>query len=96
MSVKIRLSRHGTKKKPFYRIVVSDSRYPRDGRFIEQIGTYDPGTQPAAVKLDQQKLNGWINRGAQLSQTVKDIARRSAKASAGGEPESAQPGPQAL
>jgi len=79
MSVKIRLSRHGTKKRPFYRVVVSDSRYPRDGRFIEQIGTYDPGKRPASVRLDHEKLNGWIKQGAQPSQTVKDIIKRARK-----------------
>jgi len=82
MSVKIRLSRHGTKKRPFYRIVVSDSRYPRDGRFIEQIGTYDPATQPASVRLDHDKLDGWIKQGAQPSQTVKDLVKRARRTAA--------------
>jgi small subunit ribosomal protein S16 len=82
MSVKIRLSRHGMKKRPFYRIVVSDSRYPRDGRFIEQVGTYDPRTHPAAIKLDREKIDGWIKQGAQPSQTVRDIIKRSARAGA--------------
>jgi len=82
MSVSIRLSRHGMKKRPFYRIVVSDSRDPRDGRFIEQVGTYDPRTHPAAVKLDQEKIDGWIKQGAQPSQTVRDIIKRSAKSGA--------------
>jgi small subunit ribosomal protein S16 len=93
MSVKIRLSRHGMKKKPFYRIVVSDSRYPRDGRFIEQLGTYDPRTHPAAILLDHEKLQGWIKQGAQPSQTVKDILKRAARAATGPEKtgESAQP-----
>ena len=81
MSVNIRLSRHGMKKRPFYRIVVSDSRYPRDGRFIEQVGTYDPRTHPATIKIDHEKVNGWIEQGAQPSQTVRDIIKRSAKAS---------------
>jgi small subunit ribosomal protein S16 len=79
MSVTIRLSRHGMKKKPFFRIVVSDSRYPRDGRFIEQVGTYDPRTNPAAILLDHEKLEVWIKQGAQPSQTVKDIIKRAAK-----------------
>jgi small subunit ribosomal protein S16 len=73
------------KKKPFYRIVVSDSRYPRDGRFIEQIGTYDPRTNPASIRLDHEKLEGWIKQGAQPSQTVKDIVKRAAKTGAGAE-----------
>jgi len=68
------------KKRPFYRIVVSDSRYPRDGRFIEQIGTYDPITNPASVRLDHEKLDGWIKQGATPSQTVKDIIKRTKKA----------------
>ena len=80
MSVSIRLSRHGMKKKPFYRVVVSDSRYPRDGRFIEQVGTYDPRTHPAAIKLDHEKIAGWIKQGAQPSQTVRNIIKLSAKA----------------
>lgn len=79
MSVSIRLSRHGTKKRPFYRVMVSDSRYPRDGRFIEQVGTYDPRTHPATVKLDHEKIDGWIKQGAQPSQTVRDMIKRSAK-----------------
>jgi len=70
------------KKRPFYRIVVSDSRYPRDGRFIEQVGTYDPRTHPAAIKLDREKIDGWIKQGAQPSQTVRDIIKRSARTSA--------------
>ena len=65
MSVKIRLSRHGAKKRPYYRIVVADARDPRDGRFIEQVGTYDPRTPDAALRLDQAKVDGWIKQGAQ-------------------------------
>lgn len=78
MSVKIRLSRHGMKKKPFYRIVVSDSRSPRDGRFIEQIGTYDPRTDPASVRLDHEKFDGWVKQGAEPSQTVRSIVKKHA------------------
>ena len=63
--VKIRLKRMGAKKAPFYRIVVADSRYPRDGRFIEEIGYYDPNTQPATVKVDAEKATKWIANGAQ-------------------------------
>lgn len=74
--VKIRLKRMGAKKSPFYRIVVADSRYPRDGRFIEEIGTYDPNTQPATVKLDMEKANKWIANGAQPTETVRDLIKK--------------------
>ncbi|CAM3100836.1 30S ribosomal protein S16 [Lactiplantibacillus plajomi] len=73
MSVKIRLKRMGSKKNPFYRIVVADSRSPRDGRFIAQVGTYNPLTQPAQVKLEEEDILGWLNNGAQPSDTVKNI-----------------------
>ena len=73
MSVKIRLKRMGSKKNPFYRIVVADSRSPRDGRFIAQVGTYNPLTEPAQVKLEEEDLLGWLNNGAQPSDTVKNI-----------------------
>ena len=82
MSVKIRLSRHGAKKRPYYRIVVADARTPRDGRFIEQVGTYDPRTPEAAVKLDQARIAGWIEQGAQPTQTVRNLIRRAAKETA--------------
>ncbi len=74
--VKIRLHRMGAKKAPFYRIVVADSRYPRDGRFIEEIGTYDPMTEPAAVKVDGDKVKGWIANGAQPTDTVKALLKK--------------------
>lgn len=77
MAVKIRLRRMGAKKKPFYRIVVADSRYPRDGRFIEEIGTYDPLKTPADVKIDADKAKQWIANGAQPTDTVKDILKKS-------------------
>ena len=77
MAVKIRLRRMGAKKNPFYRIVVADSRYPRDGRFIEEIGTYDPLKTPADVKIDADKAKQWIKNGAQPSDTVKDILKKS-------------------
>ena len=77
MAVKIRLRRMGAKKNPFYRIVVADSRYPRDGRFIEEIGTYDPLKTPADVKIDADKANQWITNGAQPTDTVKDILKKS-------------------
>ena len=77
MAVKIRLRRMGAKKNPFYRIVVADSRYPRDGRFIEEIGTYDPLKTPANVKIDADKAKQWIANGAQPTDTVKDILKKS-------------------
>lgn len=75
MAVKIRLRRMGAKKAPFYRIVVADSRYPRDGRFIEEIGYYNPMTTPADVKLDTDKAKKWISNGAQPTDTVRDILK---------------------
>ena len=77
MAVEIRLRRMGAKKNPFYRIVVADSRYPRDGRFIEEIGTYDPLKTPADVKIDADKAKQWIANGAQPTDTVKDILKKS-------------------
>jgi len=76
MAVKIRLRRMGAKKAPFYRIVVADSRYPRDGRFIEEIGTLNPLTNPPEIKLDGEKARQWIKNGAQPTDTVKDILRK--------------------
>ncbi len=75
MAVKIRLRRMGAKKAPFYRIVVADSRYPRDGRFIEEIGYYDPTKEPSAVKVDAEKAKAWIANGAQPTDTVKKILK---------------------
>ena len=77
MAVKIRLRRMGAKKAPFYRIVVADSRYPRDGRFIEEIGIYDPMTTPSTVKVDAEKAKQWIANGAQPTDTVKDLLKKS-------------------
>ena len=77
MSVKIRLRRMGAKKAPFYRVVVADNRSPRDGRFIEEIGTYDPLKTPADVKIDADKAKQWIANGAQPTDTVKDILKKS-------------------
>ncbi len=71
--VKIRLKRIGAKKAPFYRVVVADSRYPRNGRFIEEVGFYDPMTEPATVKLDSEKIKKWISNGAQPTDTVKAL-----------------------
>ncbi len=79
MSVKIRLSRHGARKRPYYRIVVADARNPRDGKFIEQVGTYDPRTPDAAVRLDQTRVEGWIRQGAQPTQTVRNLIKRAAR-----------------
>ncbi|PWG00897.1 30S ribosomal protein S16 [Levilactobacillus bambusae] len=73
MSVKIRLKRMGSKKRPFYRIVVADSRSPRDGRFIEEVGTYNPLTNPATVTLENDVIMSWLNNGAQPSDTVKNL-----------------------
>ena len=75
MAVKIRLRRMGAKKAPFYRIVVADSRYPRDGRFIEVIGYYDPTKNPSVVKVDADKAKEWIKNGAQPTDTVKKILK---------------------
>ncbi|AEJ22992.1 30S ribosomal protein S16 [Weissella koreensis] len=73
MAVKIRLKRMGSKKRPFYRVVVADSRSPRDGRFIENVGTYNPLVEPAEVKLEEEVIMGWLNNGAQPSDTVKNL-----------------------
>ena len=73
MAVKIRLKRIGAKKAPFYRIVVADSRYPRDGRFIEEIGYYDPTKDPSVIKVDMEKAKKWIANGAQPTDTVKKL-----------------------
>ena len=73
MAVRIRLKRMGAHKAPFYRVVVSDSRSPRDGRFIEEIGTYNPLTQPAAVTIDEEKALKWLQDGAQASDTVRNL-----------------------
>ena len=77
MAVKIRLKRMGKKKTPSYRIVVADSRYPRDGRFIEQVGFYDPMTEPATIKVDLEKVDKWIATGAQPTETVKSLINKS-------------------
>ena len=78
MSVKIRLKRMGMKKMPFYRVVVADERAPRDGRFIEEIGYYDPMTEPAAtIKIDADKAQKWIKNGAQPTDTVRTLLKKS-------------------
>ena len=76
MAVKIRLRRMGQKKAPFYRIVVADSRYPRDGRFIEQLGHYNPMTDPAEVVIDAEKAAQWIKNGAQPTETVRELLKK--------------------
>ncbi|MBR0350030.1 MAG: 30S ribosomal protein S16 [Acutalibacteraceae bacterium] len=76
MMVKIRLRRMGAKRAPFYRVVVADSKYPRDGRFIEEIGTYNPMTEPAEINIDAEKAAKWIANGAQPTDTVKDLFKK--------------------
>ena len=77
MAVKIRLRRMGAKKAPFYRVVVADSRYPRDGRFIEELGTYNPMTNPSEIKLDAEKIKKWLATGAQPTDSVKSLLKKS-------------------
>ena len=77
MAVKIRLRRMGAKKAPFYRVVVADSRYPRNGRFIEEVGTYNPLTDPATVNNDAEAVKKWISNGAQPTDTVKALLKKS-------------------
>ena len=76
MTTKIRLKRMGGKRKPFYRVVVTDERNPRDGNFIEEIGTYDPMKQPAEIKIDNDKAVAWIKKGAQPSDTVRVLLKK--------------------
>ena len=75
MAVKIRLRRMGAKKAPFYRIVVADERYPRDGRFIEEIGYYDPAKTPVTVQIDAEKAKKWMSNGAQPTDTVRSLLK---------------------
>jgi small subunit ribosomal protein S16 len=74
--VKIRLRRVGAKKAPFYRVVVADSHFARDGRFIEEIGTYDPLTEPATIKIDMERAKYWISNGAQPTDTVRGLLKK--------------------
>ena len=76
--VKIRLRRMGAKKAPFYRVVVADSRFARDGRFIEEIGYYDPTKEPSVVKIDAEKAKQWLSNGAQPTDTVREILEKAA------------------
>ena len=77
MAVKMRLKRLGAKKAPFYRVIVADSRSPRDGRFIDEIGYYNPLTNPAEIKIDGEKAKKWIANGAQPTETVKSLLKKS-------------------
>jgi small subunit ribosomal protein S16 len=77
MSVKIRLKRMGAKKAPFYRVVVADSRSPRDGKFIEELGYYNPITEPTEIKIDAEKAKKWLDNGAQPSDTVRSLLKKS-------------------
>ena len=82
MPVHIRLTRKGRKKQPFYRIVVADSQAPRDGKFLDIVGTYDPMQDPAEIRIDDEKLNHWIGKGALPSVTVRSLIKKSAGAAA--------------
>ncbi|MGM9637893.1 MAG: 30S ribosomal protein S16 [Eubacteriales bacterium] len=77
MAVKIRLKRVGAKKAPFYHVVVADSRSPRDGKFIEKIGTYNPMVEPAEIVLDNEKVESWLKNGAQPTETVRNLLKKS-------------------
>ena len=77
MAVKIRLKRLGSKKNPFYRVVVADERSPRDGRFIEEIGYYNPLTDPVDIKINAEKATKWLNNGAQPTETVRSLLKKS-------------------
>ena len=76
MAVKIRLARYGAKKKPFYRIVVADGRYPRDGRFLENVGTYNPMVEPNEVTLKKESIEDWLGQGATPSDTVNSLLKK--------------------
>ncbi len=76
MAVKFRLSRYGTKKKPFYRIVVADERFPRDGRFIERVGSYDTLKDPVVIVLNKERIKAWYEKGVRPTKTVEDIFRK--------------------
>ena len=94
MAVKLRLSRAGAKKTPFYRLVATDSRSPRDGRFIEQLGIYDPTREPVEIRFDHERIAHWMSRGALPSVTVSELIKRSraaAKTAPAGEPPAKKP-----
>ncbi len=84
MSVRVRLTRVGNKKNPIWRVVVSDQRSPRDGRFIETIGHYNPQTDPSTIVIDEERFQHWVSRGAQPTNTVKQLVRAHSKGVAGG------------
>src|SRR6476660_2620549 len=86
MSVRVRLTRVGSKKNPIWRVVVADQRSPRDGRFIETIGHYNPQTEPSTIRIDEERLQHWLARGAQPTGSVKQLVKAYSKS--GGEPES--------
>ncbi|MDR2550862.1 MAG: 30S ribosomal protein S16 [Desulfobulbus sp.] len=77
MAVRIRLTRKGRKKQPFYRIVVADSEAPRDGKFLDIVGTYDPMQNPAAITIDNEKLDAWMKKGAKPTETVESLIKKS-------------------
>ena len=91
MATTIRLARHGAKKHPFYRIIVADSRAPRDGRRLDQIGTYDPTQKPSRVTIQEDKLGLWLRRGARPTLTVAQLIKRSGLAAAGKTPSEPAP-----
>ena len=76
MAVRLRLTRKGTKKKPYYRIVAADSEAPRDGRFLEILGSYNPMNDPADIKIDREKVNRWLEKGASVSESVRAILKK--------------------
>ena len=84
MAVKIRLTRVGSKKNPIYRVVVADSRSPRDGRFIEIVGRYNPRTEPSTIELDQAKIDDWLSKGAQPTESVRRLISAAASGTAPG------------
>ena len=77
--VKLRLRRDGAKKAPYYKVVVADSRFPRDGRFIEEIGAYDPMQEPAMIKIDSEKYEQWVKKGAKPTETVRALFNKASK-----------------
>ncbi|MDR1713017.1 MAG: 30S ribosomal protein S16 [Coriobacteriales bacterium] len=80
MAVKIRLARHGAKKAPYYRVIVADARSPRDGRFIEEVGRYNPCANPTFIKLDLEKIDNWVKNGAQPTETVAKLIAQAKEA----------------
>jgi small subunit ribosomal protein S16 len=91
MAVRVRLTRVGSKKNPIWRVVVADQRSPRDGRFIETIGHYNPQTDPSTIRIDEERLRHWLARGAQPTGTVKQLVKAYAKSGGAGDPSVTQP-----